>query len=395
MNVLITLEHRFERAPDGSVWTQTMFSHPFWLRYLAVFDGVRVAARLRDVRDIPSDWRRADGEGVAFAEIPYYVGPWQYLLRAGHVARSVRNALRPTDAVILRVPSQIAASLSTSMYRNGHAFGLEVVGDPHDVFALGGVRHPLRPFFRWWFSRELRLQCRRAAAVAYVTEHVLQRRYPPASSAFSTHYSSVELTGEAYVSAPRPALHDKQAWTLVTVASLAQLYKGPDILIRAVAACVREGLDLRLVVVGDGKYRQELEALATSHGLAGRVCFRGQVPPGDAVRNQLDQADLFVLPSRADGLPRALIEAMARGLPCLGSSVGGIPELLPRENLVPPGKVEALVDKILEVLRNPQRLAGMSEGNWAKAQEYRDEVLQARRTAYYRYVRDMTESRSD
>jgi glycosyltransferase involved in cell wall biosynthesis len=180
--------------------------------------------------------------------------------------------------------------------------------------------------------------------------------------------------------------------TLIIVGTLAQLYKAPDILIEAVGACVQEGLDLELVLVGDGKHRQELELQAADCGLNGHVRFLGQLPAGDAVRAQLDQADLFVLPSRQEGLPRAMIEAMARALPCIGSTVGGIPELLLAEDLVPPDDAPALARKIREVVTDSTRMAHMSARNLKKAQEYRDEVLRERRTAFYRFVREKTKA---
>jgi glycosyltransferase involved in cell wall biosynthesis len=266
------------------------------------------------------------------------------------------------------------------------------VGDPYDVFAPGSVRHALRPFFRRWFHRQLRRQCVNACAVAYVTEHTLQRRYPPAPGAFSTHYSSIELPDAALVAAPRSPQPQQRRFTLIIVGTLAQLYKAPDVLIDAVGVCVREGLDLQLVLVGDGKHRRELETQASALGLDGRVRFLGQLPAGEFVRAQLDQADLFVLPSHQEGLPRAMIEAMARALPCIGSTAGGIPELLPPEDMVPPGDVTALARKIREVVTNLERMIRMSARNLEKAQEYRDEVLNKRRTAFYRYVRERTEA---
>ena len=90
------------------------------------------------------------------------------------------------------------------------------------------------------------------------------------------------------------------------------------------------------------------------------MTFLGQLPAGEMVRAQLDKADLFILPSKTEGLPRALVEAMARALPCIGTTVGGIPELLPSEDLVPPGDVKALAETIEDVLRRPERLAKMS-----------------------------------
>jgi len=180
--------------------------------------------------------------------------------------------------------------------------------------------------------------------------------------------------------------------TLITVGTQDQLYKAPDVLIDAVATCLEGGLDLKLVLVGDGKHRGELEAQAAKLNLGERVCFLGNLLAGEAVRTQFDRADLFVLPSHQEGLPRAMIEAMARALPCIGSTVGGIPELLPPEDIVPPGNVAALAGKIREVVSHPERMTRMSARNWEKAKDYREEVLRDRRIAFYRHVRDTTEA---
>jgi glycosyltransferase involved in cell wall biosynthesis len=155
---------------------------------------------------------------------------------------------------------------------------------------------------------------------------------------------------------------------------------------------VQEGLDIKLILLGDGLYRAELEALAATLGLGQRVGFQGLLPTSEAVREELDRADIFVLPSHQEGLPKAMIEAMARSLPCIGSTVGGIPELLASEDLVPPGDVTALASKIREVATNPERMARMSARNLEKAKDYTDEALLERRKEFYRYVREETEA---
>ncbi|HXG09744.1 MAG TPA: glycosyltransferase family 4 protein [Gemmataceae bacterium] len=389
MNVLATLEHRFRRTPCGKVWTQTMFAYPFMTGFLQVFDSVTVAARVEDVPSVPPDWKRADGPGVSFAPVPYYVGPWQYLGKFLRVGRALRGALGPTDAVVLRVPSVLGGRLAPELIRRGRPFGLDVVGDPYDVLGPGSVRVKFRPFFRWLLTRQLREQCAHACGVSYVTREALQRRYP--ARGYSTSRSDVGLTDESFAAAPRPFSDGKYPLTLVTVATLAQLYKAPEVLLDAVAACVGAGLDIRLVVVGDGKHRAELEARAVALGIAGRVDFRGQLAAGAAVRAELDRADLFVLPSRQEGLPRAMLEAMARALPCVGSTVGGIPELLPPEDMVPPGDAAALAAKIREVITNPGRMAAMSARNLERAREYHADLMLKQRVEFYRYVRERTE----
>lgn len=392
MNVIVVLEHHFLQTPDRAVWTQTMFPYSFWVRYLDVFDRVKVVARMSKVNEIPPNRKRADGEGVIFASVPDYTGPLQYLLRAMQVKQAVRNALNENDAVILRVGSQLANDIEPLLRQTNHPYGVEVVADPYDVFAPGSVRHPLRTFFRWMFTRRLQQQCDRACAAAYVTERALQQRYPSGNNAFTTHYSSVELPEQAFVTFPRSLKLIMHPLTLITVGTLDQLYKAPDVLINAVAVCVEAELDLKLVLVGDGKHREELETQVAKLNLGDRICFLGNLPAGEAVRSQLDRADLFVLPSHQEGLPRAMIEAMARGLPCIGSTVGGIPELLAPEDMVPPGNVTALANKICEVVTHPKRMAQMSARNWQKAKDYREKVLRDRRIAFYRYVRDTTQA---
>jgi glycosyltransferase involved in cell wall biosynthesis len=202
-----------------------------------------------------------------------------------------------------------------------------------------------------------------------------------------THYSSIDLKDFDFVFSPRQPLAPPTVARVVLVGSLAQPYKGVDILLRSAAGCSAAGRAVEVVVVGDGKYRSELERLAVELGLQGRVTFTGNVPAGSAVRTVLDGADLFVLPSRTEGLPRAVIEAMARALPCIGSNVGGLPELLAAEDLVPSGDVAALTATLLEVLGDAARLAAMSSRNLEKAREFHHDALSAKRRAFYRHLR--------
>jgi glycosyltransferase involved in cell wall biosynthesis len=406
MRVLVSLEHRFHRTPDGAVWTQTAYRYDFWRRYLEVFDGVQVLARVLDVPSAEPDWHQADGAGVGFAAVPHYVGPLQYLMRYRRIHTAAAKALAPDTALIMRVPSFLSAHLTPKLYATGQPFGVEVVGDPWDAFRPGSVDHVLRPFLRWWLPRRLREECARASAVAYVTKFALQARYPcrafgvgisdvqlPSEAirvednVLATHYSSVELSTVDCVCDTMPDGASNRELRLVTITSLEQRYKGVDHLISAIAICLRAGLDVRLTVIGDGKYRSDLQRHAETLGLRGRVTFLGQLPAGDAVRRELDRSDIFVLASLTEGLPRAMVEAMARALPCIGTVVGGIPELLAPEDLAPPGDAVALAAKIIEVARDRDRMARMSSRNRLTARDYSDPVLREHRLAFYRHLR--------
>ena len=412
MRLIVAMESRFVGDQDGNTWSATMTAG-FWERYLAVFDEVVVAARVLSQDTAPVGWHNIGRPGVTFHPIPYYVGPAQFLRQWSNVRRSVAGLVRHDDAVLFRIGSQVAAMIEPGLRRSRHPFAVEVVGDPWDVFAPGVVRHPLRPFLRRHFSRQMRRQCANAIALGYVTERALQRRYPPAPAAFSvhdssielpssefgggrgvfaTHYSDVELAADIFEDGRRRPTSGPRPPTVVFVGAVDQLYKAPDVLLRSVALVIAAGLELELDLVGGGRQLPTLLALAEELGVTNRVRLHGELPSGEPVRQLLRAADLFVLPSRTEGLPRAMIEAMAAGLPCIGSTVGGIPELLAPEDLVPPDDPQALADAIRAVLSDPDRMAAMSTRNRRKAEEFRADVLESRRVQMYRHLRAATEA---
>lgn len=227
--------------------------------------------------------------------------------------------------------------------------------------------------------------------MAYVNETILKKRYPPGPSAFVSSYSSVELPEETF----RAPVQEKDKGVrakIVFIGSLEQAYKGADILIDAVGYCLKCGFDVEAAIVGGGRYKEQLVQQAHLGGLEGYVRFLGQLPAGEAVRQKLDASDLFVLPARTEGLPRVVIEAMARAKPCISTTVGGIPELLAPEDLVPPNDSVSLAKKIIAVMSDPDRLRRMSERNYLKAREYHKDILDRRRRAFYAHLRSDTEN---
>jgi colanic acid/amylovoran biosynthesis glycosyltransferase len=145
------------------------------------------------------------------------------------------------------------------------------------------------------------------------------------------------------------------------VASL-QEYKGHRVLFEALAKG-GPGLDRVTVdLVGDGELRGELEAMADRLGIARRVRFLGRRSEGQ-VRALLDQADLFVLPSvvagdgQMEGLPVALIEALACGIPTVSTALSGIPEIVDpgvTGLLAIPGDAASLAAALEETIAEPQ-----------------------------------------
>lgn len=158
-------------------------------------------------------------------------------------------------------------------------------------------------------------------------------------------------------------LPDMRPLRLVAVGRFAE-QKGQLLLIDAMAEVVRRGVDVRLVLVGDGELRGPVEHAIARHGLGRHVELTGWLAES-AVRHEIDAAHALVLPSFAEGLPMVVMEAMAAGRPVIATWVAGIPELVkPGRNgwLVPAGSTDALVDAITEAaMAGPEVLAKMGK----------------------------------
>jgi len=181
------------------------------------------------------------------------------------------------------------------------------------------------------------------------------------------------IMGEAQMTRARSAeLRDwtKRPLEVLFVGRLSEA-KNVDVIIRAVAQLQAEGEWVRLRVVGDGPMRAALESLARELEIGDQVIFEGAVPQAK-VLNFFEQGDVLVLVSQTEGWPKAIAEAMAFGLVCIGSERGLVPQMLGdgRGLLVEPRDVQALTGALRSVLRNPSRAEEISKRAAAWSQQF-------------------------
>jgi glycosyltransferase involved in cell wall biosynthesis len=142
--------------------------------------------------------------------------------------------------------------------------------------------------------------------------------------------------------------------TLIVFTGWISPTKGLGELLDAVICLTPTHGKLLLACLGEGNYRSELEQRAQAAGLQSQVRFPGHCNPSQVAR-WIAASNVFCLPSYAEGLPNALIEALAGGRPVVASQVGGIPELVDSGSgiLVPPRNPEALADALRQALAHP------------------------------------------
>jgi glycosyltransferase involved in cell wall biosynthesis len=180
----------------------------------------------------------------------------------------------------------------------------------------------------------------------------------------------------------------ESAEVIVSVGNLRQV-KGFDILIRAAALVRREFPKTQLVIAGDKDpaepdCQRKLEALSAALGVADNVRFVGQV---DDVMPLLSAGDIFCLFSRSEGFSNALLEAMACGLPCIATRVGGNSEAMADEDsgfLIEDGDSSAGASRILELLHDPSRANAMgARAQRSVAQRFSPETTTAQLVELY------------
>lgn len=184
--------------------------------------------------------------------------------------------------------------------------------------------------------------------------------------------------------ADRGALGGNGAGPIIGSVGCLEPRKDYGTLLEALAVLRARGLEFTAVIVGEGRERGALEARARSLGLGDRVSFPGERAD---VERLLPALDVFVLSSREEGIPNALLEAMAAGRPAVATAVGGTPEVLEHGEtgwLVPAGAPAALADALAEALGDPAEAARRGAAAQRHARETLSiEVMARRHEAFY------------
>lgn len=361
--VLMFSEARLHPGPDGRVCAvDAANGADAWARHADQLEGARLAARVG-----PAHARAQVPLGdLTVHPLPYYHRPRQLVRRSPVLARAIWMAVGEADFNIVRLPGVISLVAGSLARLRRRPYAVEVVGDPVTLLASGAVG-PVGRLLAPLSGTLMRWVVLGASLGRYVTAETLQQLYPLRPGAASHHYSNVVLRSTDFLGTPRQV--ETPARGLIAVGTQDQMYKGHDDLIRAVALLPRN-LGYTLTLVGDGRCQSQLQRLARDLDVADLVQFTGRVNDRARLWRELDAADLFVQPSRSEGLPRALIEAMARGLPAVGTNVGGIPELLTAPALVPPGRPDRLADALRSVAESPEDLSAASRVGLERARDF-------------------------
>lgn len=395
MKILVATDAHIYETPDGKHWTPAIYGYSFWTRYLNVFDTVRIAARTKKVDTLPDKVLSVDGSGVEVFPIPFYQGPKQLLTQYVKIQHKLKGIDTGCDAALLRMPSQTATMVWKHL-RKDLPFAGEIVYDAMDDVNLPG-QNPIIKLLHIITSNNVKRFCLKANGVSYVTENSIQKHYPSyagihgeSKEHFDSFYSTITLSDNAFTGARNFDNCKKLTLVLSSVAMNSER-KGEKILIKTVKICRDKGYDVQAIIIGDGTMRPAFEQYAKDLGVSEYVRFTGLLSSSDEVREVMLKADIFVFPTQGEGLPRGILEAMAIGMPVLSTPMGGIPEVIDCKYLFDPMDANAFADAICRLINKPDELTSMSQKNFKKSLEFRNELLQAKRDEFYWKLRFLSE----
>jgi len=300
------------------------------------------------VRQCAREWQaRGRRPGLAIIDSRGNGGTWRMAARfGGTVLRVIAAGLRGEIALLhLHMAERGSVLRKGLLLHLGRLLGVPVVLHLHGA-EFAGFYGALPPFLRARVRALLGAADRVLVLGAATRDRLVAELGVPAPRVV------VHANAVAAPAVRRPAPGDAGC-RLLFLGAIGER-KGLDVLLRALAAPAVSGLDWRLDVAGPGELAA-FRGLAAGLGLSHRVAFAGPVDAG-AAAGLLERADLLVLPSRAEGMPMAILEAMAHGRPVVATRVGDVADAVQHGRtglLVPPGDSQALAEALALLVADP------------------------------------------
>jgi glycosyltransferase involved in cell wall biosynthesis len=390
MKITIVTDHRFFDNGD-EIFDDYVFDYNFFKTYLDVFEEVDVVCRVHQIDNLNESWVKSSGPRLNFIALPNVHGI-KWFVNVNRYIKGELSSIFNTDSFCFRLPSMAAWEIFRQNKSKNLPYIFESIGDPQDAMVSSddslAKRLPSMIFGHILKNRKRKIVYQ-AESGSYVSRSHLQNKYPIKKNKSTESISSIRLENR-YILNQSKIFDFKKSIRIIHIGSFIPLKNQKD-LIKSFKIFSEKYPLAKLDFVGDGPTRNPCEQLVQNLDLSSCVTFHGQVTGFNNIVELLDTAQFFVLPSFNEGMPRALIEAMARGLICLGSNRGGIAELLDNEYLFSVGDHKQLADKlnwIIKVYSNGQ-LEEISLRNVDKAKEFENDTLQNKRYKLLQSLREI------
>jgi phosphatidyl-myo-inositol dimannoside synthase len=380
-HVLLVTDHAFYEK-EGRLFDNYCFDEAFFADYVKVFGSVRLACRVAPGLP-PEGAFPAGGPAVRWEALPNLRGGRWMLWAALKGRGRMKSLVGKASCVVVRVPGELGWWASLAARQAATPLMMEVVGEPRSGLQTTRTG-PVASVIGALQARRLRRLSRWVDAASYVNRTELPGLYPCRADVPWEAISSVRLD-RAQLRPPRQAPREAGRIRVAFVGTFTRRKRVADIVL-ACGALRAQGLAVSAVLVGDGPDRPSVEDAVRQHELSAAIRLPGHIADRGTLWALLDESDVFVMPSASEGLPRAVLEAMARGLPAIGSHIPGHAEVLAPEAMFPVGNHAALAAILGRLGTDPTLYLRLSERSATTVAGFLDETLSPRRRRLYEHL---------
>ena len=377
MKLVFAHDHKL-RYIDGKYYTLGGLSDSIMGRYMVFFDSLTIFCRAIPKQDF--DTQLFELKNPAVTVKPVSSGS---LILSREAKKMMEEGIKEADALIVKLHSKIAEHAIHYARKYNIPYLVESVGCPWDAY--WNSHHKAGKIVAPIMMMSTKREMKRAPYAVYVTKEFLEHRYPCDGKWIDcSDVELKEIQQSILYKRLKKIEENNSPLVLGTLAQVDVLYKGQEYVIRSLAKLKKKGWLFRYRLAGSGS-PDYLKRIAEEAGVGDQVEFCG-VLSHDDVFSWLDDIDLYIQPSKQEGLPRAMIEALSRACPAVGSNVGGIGELVEQQYIFKKGSIRSIVH-ILEGV-NKQKLTDMAKKNFETAKNYQKEYLEKKRYDFYKEFAD-------
>lgn len=284
-------------------------------------------------------------------------------------AKIIKEEVRRAEAVSIKLTITDAIIAGLYALRFKKPFVVESAGSAFDsLWSHGGsilykiAAIPVELLIRWLH--------RKAKYIIYVSRHFLQKKYPSRARQIGCPDVVLSLPETDVLERRLDRIqHHDGPYILGLVGATQAEYRGHDTLIKAAKCLLDRGYDVRVAFLGGGTRDKQRMDCAQKYGVSDRIEFCGKLPH-DRVGDWIDSIDVLVMPTLQETLGRAIIEAMSRGCPVVGSSETAIREQLGDDCIVSARDVSGIADVIENMISNIDYASACAKENFFRSFKY-------------------------
>ena len=296
------------------------------------------------------------------------------------VKKKIEKEMLKTDCVIARIPSLYSYYAIDLALKYNKKIIVELVGCSWDSLwnhSLKGKILAIPSYLK------LKKYARKSSNVIYVSKNFLQSRYPTLGNHISCSDVAINVDNSVLENRLTKIKESNNNFIFLgTVGAVNVRYKGQQYVIKAMSELVKKGYNLKYVIIGGGN-QNYLKDVAKKSGVLDKVVFTGELMHDDVLK-YYENIDIYIQPSNAESHGRVILEAMSKGCPCIGSSTGGIPEIVNPEYVFKRKNIKDLTVKLEKMLNS--NLDEQVKYSVSVAKEYEKDILNSNRINFMKKI---------